>query len=471
MLKEKCAVFGAKTKSDVFESIYYALHALQHRGQESAGIATCNDRIRVHKDMGLVTEVFKNAYLSGTCGIGHVRYSTTGESRVENAQPFVINYANGSIAIAHNGNIVNQAELRRTLENCGSTFTTTSDTEIIANLIAYEHVRTGDLVKAIQSTMRQLVGSYSLALLFNGKIIAVRDPWGVRPLCLGRKDGGHYISSETCALDVIGAEFVRDIRPSEILVIGDKLESFSGPKARRCHCMFEYVYFARADSVIDGKSIYQVRKNLGVHLAKEHPVKADIVCAVPDSGITHAIGYAQASGIPYSECLMKNRYVGRTFIMPDQSMRNLGVRVKLNPIKSEVAGKRLILIDDSIVRGTTLKRIVSILRGAGAKEVHVRIASPPIMYPCLYGIDMQTSKEFVATEKTVEEIRRILGPDTLAYQSLDGLVKSIGHKKDELCMACLIGEYPIKDSQMKLTDDKIRDSGGGPRNNVRRRSR
>jgi amidophosphoribosyltransferase len=452
-MHEKCAVFGVKSNTDVFESIYYALHCMQHRGQESAGIATCNDKIRVHRDMGLVTEVFKNAYLSGYSGIGHVRYSTTGESRVENAQPFLINYLKGPLAIAHNGNIVNQAELRRRLEANGSTFITTSDTEIIAKLIAYEHTRSGDLVKAIQSTMKQLIGSYSLTILYGDKVIAVRDPNGIRPLCLGVKDGSYYVSSESCALDVLGVPLVRDVKPSEILVLGDKVRSYSGPKGRLCHCMFEYVYFARADSIIDGRSIYQVRKNLGMNLAKESPVKADIVCAVPDSGVTHAIGYAQGSKIPYSECLMKNRYVGRTFIMPDQKQRDLGVRVKLNPIKSEVIGKRIILVDDSIVRGTTLRRIVSVLRAAGAKEVHVRIASPPIKDPCLYGIDMQTSKEFIASDRSVKEICKAIGADTLAYQSLDGLVKSIGHEDGRLCMACLTGEYPLEDRQKKLTDD------------------
>jgi amidophosphoribosyltransferase len=452
MLREKCAVFGVKSCTDVFERIYYALHSMQHRGQESAGIAVCNDVIRVHKGMGLVTEVFKNAYISGTCGIGHVRYSTTGESKLENAQPFVINYLKGPLAIAHNGNIVNQAELRHKLESNGSTFTTTSDTEIIAKLIAYEHMKKGDLVKAIQATMRQLVGSYSLTLIHGGRLIGVRDPGGIRPMCLGFKDGDYYLSSESCALDVLGAKLLRDIKPSEIIVIGEKPRSYSGPKGRVCHCMFEYVYFARADSILDGKSVYEVRKNLGKNLAKRMPVKADIVCAVPDSGVTHAIGYSRGSGIPYSEGLIKNRYVGRTFIMPDQSQRDLGVRVKLNPIRSEVAGKRIVLVDDSIVRGTTLKRIVSVLRSAGAKEVHVRIASPPINHPCLYGIDMQTSKEFIAAERTVEDIRKVIGAETLAYQSVEGLVKAISHGKGRLCLACLTGEYPLEDRQKKLTD-------------------
>jgi amidophosphoribosyltransferase len=451
-MREECAVFGAKSGVDVFESIYYALHCLQHRGQESAGIATCNDQIRLHKGMGLVTEVFRNAYLSGALGIGHVRYSTTGDSRAENAQPLVINYSKGSFGIAHNGNIVNQAELLNSLESAGGIFTTSTDTEIIAQLIAHEHIKCGGFIEALKSVMCQLVGSYSLVILYEGEVIGVRDPWGIRPLCIGRKDDDVYISSESCALDVLGAQLVRDVKPAEIVALGDHIESESGPRKRICHCMFEYVYFARADSVVDGKPIYEVRKNLGGNLAKESPVAADIVCAVPDSGITHAIGYAQASGIRYGECLMKNRYVGRTFILPEQSQRELSVRVKLNPIRSEVAGKRIILVDDSIVRGTTLKRIVNALRQAGASEVHVRIASPPIKRPCLYGIDMQTTTEFIAAKKSVGDIGKSLGVDSLAYLSIDGLVKAIGHPNNSLCMACLTGEYPLADIQKKLAD-------------------
>ncbi len=450
-MREKCAVFGAKSGTDVFESVYYALHSMQHRGQESAGIATCNDKIRVHKGMGLVTEVFKNAYLSGGCGIGHVRYSTTGESRPENAQPLLINYGQHSFAIAHNGNIVNHAELRQKLESTGGIFTTTTDTEIIAKLIAQEHLRQGDFIKAVKAAMKQLVGSYSLAILYDGGVIGVRDPGGVRPLCLGQLDDAYYLASESCALDVLGAELVRDVKPSEIIVLGDTLRSYTGPKGRMCHCMFEYVYFAREDSIIDGKSVYEVRRNLGRILAEESPVGADLVCAVPDSGITHAIGYSEGSGISYGEGLIKNRYVGRTFIMPDQRQRDLGVRVKLNPVKSEVEGKRIIIVDDSIVRGTTLKRIVSLLRGAGAREVHVRIASPPIKNPCLYGIDMQTAKEFIASEKTVEEIGDAIGADSIAYLSVDGLVEAIGHGDKQLCLACLTGAYPLEDRQTRLS--------------------
>ena len=452
-MKDKCAVFGAKSSTDVFESIYYGLHSMQHRGQESAGIACSNDKIRVHKDMGLVRQVFKNAYLSGTSGIGHVRYSTTGGSFIENAQPLILNYSKGTFAIAHNGNIVNHAELRKVLEDAGGTFITTSDTEIIGKIIAHEHLKTNDFVEGIKNTMKQLIGSYSLTILYEDKIYGVRDPSGIRPLCLGVKDNSYYISSESCALDVVGASLVRDIKPSEILEIGDSITSFMGPKGRVCHCMFEYVYFARADSVIDGRPIYAVRLKLGKNLAKEMPVKADLVCAVPDSGITHAIGYARESGIPYGEALIKNRYVGRTFIIPDQKDRDLSVRVKSNPLKSEIAGKSIIIVDDSLVRGTTMKRIVSTLRVAGAREVHIRIASPPVKNPCFYGIDMQTHKEFIASTRCVEDIRKVIGADTLAYLSLDGLVDALGFDPGQLCLACLNGEYPLKDKQKKLTDD------------------
>ncbi len=459
MLKEKCAVFGVKSRSDVFENIYYALHSMQHRGQESAGIATSNDRIRIHKDMGLVSDVFKKAYLSGSVGIGHVRYSTTGGSRLENAQPLLINYAKGSFAIAHNGNIVNQDELRKRLEESGATFASTSDTEIVAKIIAQEHNRCGDFIEAIKETMKQLVGSYSLAILYEDKVYAVRDPSGIRPLCIGVKDGEYMVSSESCALDVLGAKLVRDVKPSEIVEIGQTLNSYTGPKGRICHCMFEYVYFARADSVIDGRAVYEVRKKLGGNLSKVLPVAADMVCAVPDSGITHAIGYATVSKIPYGEALIKNRYVGRTFILPNQKDRDLGVRVKSNPLRSEIAGKRIIIVDDSLVRGTTMKRIVSSLKGAGAAEVHVRIACPPIKNPCFYGIDMQTYKEFIASTRTVEEIRKLLGADTMAYLTLEGLVDALGFDGSQLCMACLTGEYPLSEKQTKLTDDTALDCG------------
>lgn len=450
-MREKCAVFGINSTENVFDSIYYGLYSMQHRGQESAGVAVYTDKIRVHKDMGLVSEVFRNTWMDGKVGIGHVRYSTTGESLIENAQPLTINYSLGKFAIAHNGNIVNSRELRSTLESRGAIFSTTCDTELIAYLIAQGHIKSGNFVKGIKSAMQYLVGSYSLVILYGSELYAVRDPHGVRPLILGKSGDGYAVASESCALDVLGMEIVRDVKPSEIVRIDRKgVRSFYGPKHKIMHCMFEYVYFARADSIVDGISIYQVRRNLGKTLFKEGPVEADMVSPVPDSGVTAAVGYAEASGIPYMECLMKNRYVGRTFILPEQEQRDLGVRTKLNPIKSEVEGKRIILVDDSIVRGTTLKRIIQILRVAGAREVHVRISCPPIRYPCYYGIDMQTTKEFIASKKNIEKVRNSIGADSLVYTSIDGLIKSIGLPKDQLCMSCLTGDYHIKEQQTKL---------------------
>ena len=450
MAKEKCAVFGIKAAEDVFDSIYYGLYSMQHRGQESAGVAVYSKDIRVHKAMGLVSEVFKNVYFSGKTGIGHVRYSTTGESKLENAQPLLINYSKGSFAIAHNGNIFNTQELMQNMESRGGVFTTTSDTEVIAHLIAQEHLKTGDFIKGIQAAMKQLLGSYSLVILRENTVIGVRDPRGVRPLVLGRKNGSYVIASESCALDVLGYELVRDVKPSEILLVDEDLSSFMGPKKKPAHCMFEFVYFARPDSVINGIPVYQVRKNLGSILARDGKVKADLVVAVPDSGVTSAVGFSLDSGIDYGEGLMKNRYIGRTFILPEQNQRDLGVKVKLNPIKSEIDGKSIVLVDDSIVRGTTLKRIIEILKSSGASKVHVRISCPPIRYPCLYGIDMQTSEQFIASNKTVKEISKILGADSLVYSSIDGLVEAIGLPKDNLCMACLNGDYPIKETQTRL---------------------
>ena len=442
-MREKCAVFGIISSTDVFDRIYYALHSMQHRGQESAGIATSNDKIRVHKEMGMVADVFKSAYLSGKNGIGHVRYSTSGESKTDNAQPLLLNYAKGAFAIAHNGNIVNHGSLRSELEMQGSTFATTSDTEIIAKIIAHEHMGCESFSKAIANTMTRLKGSYSLAILYGDRVYAVRDPWGLRPLCIGKTEDAHMVASESCALDILGAELVRDVSPGEIVRMGSENGSVLTPQKRICHCMFEYVYFARPDSVLDGRSIYSVRRALGENLALEHPVEADMVAAVPDSGITHALGYAKQSGIPYGEALMKNRYVGRTFILPHQDQRDTGVRMKLNPLKSEIESKRIVLVDDSIVRGTTLKRIVTSLRQAGASEVHVRIACPPILNPCLYGIDMKTSREFIANNRSPKQISELIGADTLQYQSIEGLMNALNMKKNELCMACLDGDYPL----------------------------
>ncbi|HEX54938.1 MAG: amidophosphoribosyltransferase [Candidatus Altiarchaeales archaeon] len=448
---ECCAVFGIHSDEDVFDRIYNGLYSMQHRGQESAGIAIFDgEKIRIHKDMGLVSEIFKERTLNGKIGIGHVRYSTTGESKIENAQPLMINYAEGNFAIAHNGNLINSLELKEELERKGSVFMTTTDTEIIAYLIAIEHIRTGNFIEGIKNAMSKLRGSYSLTILREDKIIAVRDPWAFRPLVYGRSDDTHVIASESCALDALDVEFMRDVKAGEILVIDNGVESYRVCAGKISHCMFEYVYFARPDSILDGVSVYKVRKNLGRILYEEGPVDADMVTAVPDSGITTAIGFAKASGIPYGESLIKNRYFGRTFILPEQEERESGVRIKLNPVRSEIEGKKIVLVDDSIVRGTTIKKIISLLRKSGASQVHVRISCPPIRYPCKYGIDMQTYDEFIAREKSVEEIRREIGADSLVYTSLDGLVRAIGLPKEKLCLACLTGDYPLKEEQMKL---------------------
>jgi len=449
-MKHECAVFGIKSDSDVFDKIYAGLYSMQHRGQESAGIATFSDKINLHRDMGLVSEVFRGKYLDGNSGIGHVRYSTTGESGIENAQPLLINYAEGSFAIAHNGNLINSKELRDELEKKGSVFTTTTDTEIIAQLIVQEHLRAGEFMAGLKEAMKQLRGAYCLVILRDDEIIAIRDPWAVHPLVLGKSKEGYVVASESCALDTIDVPLVRDIKPGEILVIGDELRPYSIGSGRLSRCMFEYVYFAWADSVLDGINVYDVRKNLGKTLAKEAQVKADLTTAVPDSGITTAIGYARESRIPYGESLMKNRYLGRTFIMPEQKERELGVKLKLNPIKSEIKDRKIVLSDDSIVRGTTMKNLINLLRKAGAKEVHVRISCPPVRYPCFYGIDMQTEEEFIASKKSVPEICKKIGADSLAYTSLEGLIKAIGIPKENLCLACLTGDYPIKDEQTKL---------------------
>ncbi|MFH1722107.1 MAG: amidophosphoribosyltransferase [Candidatus Altiarchaeota archaeon] len=458
-MRDKCAVFGIMSDEPVYSRIYLGLYALQHRGQESAGMATFHKgKVRAYKNMGLVSEVFREIDLEGNVGIGHVRYSTTGESRLQNAQPLLINYAMGSFAIAHNGNIVNSFELKTRLEHRGNIFSTTSDTEVIAHIIAREHIQCGDLVEAIKKTMRYLEGAYCLTILSGDKLIAVRDPHGIRPLVYGYKAGTHVFASESCALDAIQVPLVRDVKPSEILVLEKgKLSSHFGLKDEVKHCMFEYVYFARPDSVINGRSVFEVRKKLGWNLyheatAKLPDIDADIVIPVPNSGITTAIGYSEESGIYYSEGLMKNTYVGRTFILPEQGMRDFNVRLKMNPITSEIKGKEVILVDDSIVRGTTQKRLVKLLKDAGAEKVHVRIACPPIKHPCFYGIDMQTKGEFIASKKTVNQIRKKIGADSLHYTSIEGLVESIGFPKEKLCVACLTGQYPIKKKQTKLID-------------------
>jgi amidophosphoribosyltransferase len=402
--------------------------------------------------MGLVPEVFNEEILKrlkGSKGIGHVRYSTTGDSCVTNAQPLTVRYRGGSTALAHNGNLVNTEELKSRLEEDGTVFQTTIDSEVIANLIARF---SGDgIIHAIERTMDMIKGSYTLVLMTEDSLIGIRDPYGLRPLCIGKLQDGYVLASESCALDVIEAEFIRDVEPGEIIIIDHTgLSSKKVPiRNRRASCIFEYIYFARPDSVIDGISVYAARKNAGKILATEHPADADLVIAVPDTSIPAAIGYAEASGIPFGEGLIKNRYVGRTFIQPKQELRETAVRLKLNSLKSNVFGKRIVMIDDSIVRdsivrGTTGKQIVNSLRMAGAKEVHLRISSPPVTYGCHFGIDTPNREQLIGAMKTVEQIRRAIGADSLGYLSLEGLVKSVGKPFDKLCLACFSGDYPME---------------------------
>ncbi|ADG13026.1 amidophosphoribosyltransferase [Methanocaldococcus infernus] len=464
-----CGIFGIFSLSgeQVAKKIYYGLFSLQHRGQEGAGIAVSDfQNIYHYKNIGLVTEVFNDEILQnliGFLGIGHVRYSTTGGKAVENCQPFVVRSSFGNIAIAHNGDLLNSEELRIELEKRGHIFTSSTDSEVIAQLLVRELLKTKDVIEAIKKTLKRLVGAYSLLIMINDRIFAIRDPWGFKPLCLGRDEDNIYVSSEDCALSTLNANFVRDVEPGEIVEISkDGIEVYKiendeeyfinieGEKVYRkaATCMFEYVYFARPDSTIDGISVYKVRKNIGRELAKEHPVDADLVSPIPDSGNTFALGYSESSKIPYCEGLMKNKYVGRTFILPSQTERELAVRLKLSPIKAVLEGKRVVLVDDSIVRGTTSRRIVEMVRKAGAKEVHLRIGCPKIISPCYYGIDMPTKRELIASNKDIEKIRKEIGADSLGYISLEGLIKAIGRK--DLCLACLTGKYPTRTNFKKV---------------------
>jgi amidophosphoribosyltransferase len=453
-VQDKCGIVGAYSKDkshNISREIYYGLYALQHRGQESAGISAHNgEEMRTYRGMGLVCDVFNNGNihgLDGNVGIGHVRYSTTGESQIQNSQPFISKFDMGTIAIAHNGDIINSMELRRELEKEGREFLSSTDSEVVCHLLTREYSKTQDMVESIKRVSKKLIGSYSLVMLVNDDLMVVRDPVGIKPLALGQSDGTTIVASETVAFDVVGAEYVRDVDPGEILLINDEIKSFKipeNPGTPRAHCMFEYVYFARPDSILDGRIVYNVRKKIGETLSKEYPVDADVVMPVPDSAITAAIGYSRASGILYGEGLIKNRYVGRTFIMPTQEGRETSVKLKMNPIKSELEGKIIVLVDDSIVRGTTSKALVNVLREAGVKEIHLRIGSPPIISPCYYGIAMATRKELIASDKEVEKIRQTLGVDSLGYLSIDSLVDCIGIKRDELCLGCLTGEYPTE---------------------------
>jgi len=433
--------------TDVNLLLKNALRIIQHRGQESAGIAVHDGGLKYIRGMGLVHEVLCGREfegLRGTVGIGHVRYSTSGSSLSEGCQPIVVRTSAGEIALGHNGDITNAGRLREKLQRDGWAFLTDSDSEIIVRILANELSETKDPFKAIKDTMRMLEGAYSLVILIQGRVFGVRDPYGFRPLCVGSLAGGHAIASESAVFDILNGEFMRDLEPGEIVeVTTGGIRSARIPEAsNRAHCMFEWVYFARPDSIVDGKEVYQARKNIGRILARECPVEADVIVAVPDSGRGHAVGFHEGSGLKYDEGLMKNRYIERTFIMPEQGAREESVSLKLNPIRSSIEGKRVVLVDDSIVRGTTLKKIVQIVRRAGAKEVHLRIGSPPIRAPCFYGVDMKTRDQFVATGKSVSEIAKALIADSLGYISIDGLVEALGIPKNDLCLACLTGEYP-----------------------------
>ncbi len=456
-LHEECGVFGMYDfdGGDVASTIYYGLFALQHRGQESCGIAVSDTggpkgKVLSYKGMGLVNEVFTPGSLEpmkGDIGVGHVRYSTAGSSTRENAQPLVLNYVKGTLALAHNGNLINANELRRDLEYTGAIFQTTIDSEVIAYHIARERLNSKSAEEAVCRACQKLKGAYSLVVASPRKLIAARDPFGFKPLCIGKRDNAYIVTSETCALDTIGAEFVRDVMPGEVVTISSEkgLESdmtMALPKEREARCIFEYIYFARPDSHIDGKSVYASRIQAGRFLAQDSPVEADLVTGVPESGNAAALGYSLESGIPYGTAFVKNSYVGRTFIKPKQSSRESSVQVKLNVLREAVAGKRVIMIDDSIVRGTTSDRIVKMLRDAGATEVHVRISSPPFLWPCYFGTDIPAREQLIAYNRSIEDIRRIIGADSLGYLGINRLSQMVGGLP--ICTGCFTGSYPLE---------------------------
>ncbi len=456
--REKCGVFGVfAPDEDVARITFYGIYALQHRGQESAGIATADGhRLHIYTGMGLVSQVFDETdlgYLPGFAAIGHTRYSTTGSNRQENAQPVLIEGSNGPVAVGHNGNLINAELLRYDLEDDGTEFTSSTDTEVAARLLASAPGE--DWLERAANTMRALAGAYCFVALTPTSLIAMRDPYGIRPLCIGKLNGkGWIIASETCALDHLGADFVREVAPGEAVVVDRAgLHSVQAIEKRRdALCVFEYIYFARPDSVIRDKLLHPMRMNMGRELARQAPVEADMVIGVPDSATAAAIGYAHESGIPYAEGLVKNRYVGRTFIQPDQRLRDQGVYLKFNPLRQVIAGKRLVVVDDSIVRGTTTPKVVEMLRKAGAKEVHMRICAPPIRHPCHFGIDMATQWELIASRHEIDEICGHIGADSLAYLTIDGLMQAVEQPKDSFCTACFTGEYPMP---VQLQMDKL----------------
>ena len=443
-----CSVVGIYGNENASKLAFYALFSMQHRGQEAAGISSSYEgKIKTVKDRGLVTQIFKEEHfkiLKGDMAIGHTRYSTAGDDSILDAQPVFAKYGLGEISIVHNGNLVNAKEIREELTKIGAIFQTNMDTENIIHLIAKDYT-TPTLKQRIINAVKKIKGAFSLIILSRSKMFAIRDPFGFRPLSLGKlKSGGYIVASETCAFELVGAEFIRDVKPGEMIIFEDgeiKSEMIFEPTPKQC--IFEYIYFARPDSNVFSKNVYSVRKQMGRELAKEMPVDADMVVPVPDSGVAAALGYAQESGIPFEMAIMRNHYVGRTFIEPTQEVRDLKVKMKLSPIKHKIEGKKLIVIDDSIVRGTTSKRIVRMLRDAGAKEVHMRIASPATTGPCYYGVDTPTKEELIASRMSVDEICKYIEADSLAYLSIDGIIRAIKDKKENYCFACFDGNYPI----------------------------
>lgn len=453
-IKEACGVFGIYNPhgEEAASSIYYGLSSLQHRGQESCGIAVFDTsgpkgNANVHRGMGLVNEVFKENTLQslhGNLGIGHVRYSTTGETTLNNAQPLVLNYIKGTLALAHNGNLVNTKELRDELAMNGAIFHTTTDSEVIAYCIARERVHTKSVEEAILCTASKIKGAYGLVIASPRKLIGVRDPLGLKPLCLGKRDDSYVIASESCALTAIGAQFLRDIKPGEIVTItrNGVTSNFDLCQSQQAHCIFEYIYFARLDSKLDGISVYESRLRAGAALAKAYPADADLVVGVPDSGLAAAQGFSDASGIPFGLAFYKNSYVGRTFIKPTQKERESGVRLKLSVLEPAVKGKNIVLVDDSIVRGTTIANLIHLLKHAGAKNVHVRICSPPFLYPCYFGTDVPSNQQLIASSHSVDEIRQLIGADSLGYMRIEDLQSMVGDLP--LCRACFDNQYPME---------------------------
>jgi amidophosphoribosyltransferase len=450
--KHYCGLFGIFGIPEASYLIYLGLYALQHRGEESCGIVTSDgEELHLHKDMGLVADVFNDEnlkQLKGDRGIGHVRYSTTGSSLVKNAQPLFVDYLGNSLAVAHNGNLVNSASLKKDLERSGSIFQTTCDSEVFVHLMARS--KASDVVLRIKSALKKIQGAYSLVMLTEDQLIGVRDPDGFRPLCIGKKGDSFCLASETCAFDLIEAKFVREVEPGEIVRITKKgLESvrFAPKREESAQCIFEHIYFSRPDSVVFGETVHCVRRNLGRQLAKEHPCDADFVIAIPDSGTSAAMGFSQASGIPLELGIIRNHYVGRTFIQPQQRIRDLGVKIKFNILREVVRGKRVVIVDDSIVRGTTSKKRVQGFRDAGAREVHMRISCPPHKHPCFYGIDFPSADELIANRYSSQEIKDYLGVDSLGYLSLEGMFNAVKFARDKYCAACFTGHYPVSPSR------------------------